>query len=157
MKEKLKDEQKDKIKKFLVNLEIYNTLNQKYKEKEKSIKINKKKIKIIDNIEKRRRKNIQNQKIDLLKIKQLKNFLEEEVSFLQKEKEEYSFIKDISFIRQKSFFEFLSKEYQKVIKEYFLSQETFQTIAIKNNLSIRQVNKIIFTYITSVENINKNS
>ncbi len=155
MKEKLKDEQKDKIKKFLVNLEIYNTLNQKYKEKEKSIKINKKKIKIIDNIEKRRRKNIQNQKIDLLKIKQLKNFLEEEVSFLQKEKEEYSFIKDISFIRQKSFFEFLSKEYQKVIKEYFLSQETFQTIAIKNNLSIRQVNKIIFTYITSVENINK--
>lgn len=155
MKEKLKDEQKDKIKNFLVNLEIYNTLNQKYKEKEKSIKINKKKIKIIDNIEKRRRKNIQNQKIDLLKIKQLKNFLEEEVSFLQKEKEEYSFIKDISFIRQKSFFEFLSKEYQKVIKEYFLSQETFQTIAIKNNLSIRQVNKIIFTYITSVENINK--
>lgn len=155
MKEKLKDEQKDKIKKFLVNLEIYNTLNQKYKEKEKSIKINKKKIKIIDNIEKRRRKNIQNQKIDLLKIKQLKNFLEEEVSFLQKEKEEYSFIKEISFIRQKSFFEFLSKEYQKVIKEYFLSQETFQTIAIKNNLSIRQVNKIIFTYITSVENINK--
>lgn len=155
MKEKLKDEQKDKIKKFLVNLEIYNTLNQKYKEKEKSIKINKKKIKIIDNIEKRRRKNIQNQKIDLLKIKQLKNFLEEEVSFLQKEKEEYSFIKDISFIRQKSFFEFLSKEYQKVIKEYFLSQETFQTIAVKNNLSIRQVNKIIFTYITSVENINK--
>lgn len=155
MKEKLKDEQKDKIKKFLVNLEIYNTLNQKYKEKEKSIKINKKKIKIIDNIEKRRRKNIQNQKIDLLKIKQLKNFLEEEVSFLQKEKEEYSFIKDISFIRQKSFFEFLSKEYQKVIKEYFLSQETFQTISIKNNLSIRQVNKIIFTYITSVENINK--
>lgn len=155
MKEKLKEEQKDKIKKFLVNLEIYNTLNQKYKEKEKSIKINKKKIKIIDNIEKRRRKNIQNQKIDLLKIKQLKNFLEEEVSFLQKEKEEYSFIKEISFIRQKSFFEFLSKEYQKVIKEYFLSQETFQTIAIKNNLSIRQVNKIIFTYITSVENINK--
>lgn len=155
MKEKLKEEQKDKIKKFLVNLEIYNTLNQKYKEKEKSIKINKKKIKIIDNIEKKRRKNIQNQKIDLLKIKQLKNFLEEEVSFLQKEKEEYSFIKEISFIRQKSFFEFLSKEYQKVIKEYFLSQETFQTIAIKNNLSIRQVNKIIFTYITSVENINK--
>lgn len=157
MKEKLKDEQKDKIKKFLVNLEIYNTLNQKYKEKEKSIKINKKKIKIIDNIEKNRRKNIQNQKIDLLKIKQLKKSLEEEVFFLQKEKEEYSFIKDISFIRQKSFFEFLSKEYQKVIKEYFLSQETFQTIAIKNNLSIRQVNKIIFTYITSVENINKNS
>lgn len=157
MKEKLKDEQKDKIKNFLVNLEIYNTLNQKYKEKEKSIKINKKKIKIIDNIEKNRRKNIQNQKIDLLKIKQLKKSLEEEVFFLQKEKEEYSFIKDISFIRQKSFFEFLSKEYQKVIKEYFLSQETFQTIAVKNNLSIRQVNKIIFTYITSVENINKNS
>lgn len=157
MKEKLKDEQKDKIKKFLVNLEIYNTLNQKYKEKEKSIKINKKKIKIIDNIEKNRRKNIQNQKIDLLKIKQLKKSLEEEVFFLQKEKEEYSFIKDISFIRQKSFFEFLSKEYQKVIKEYFLSQETFQTIAVKNNLSIRQVNKIIFTYIKNIENINKNS